>query len=149
EAELYRVRLRVMQRIIALHHALQGQRAEVERTRSKLQRVQSLVRSSAVEQSAREEAQQDLTRARARLAELEAELPYLLGNGNAGGAEEAIRTEFQISAGRPQGEAIRPAMAARLRKALDQPIKVDYKEVTLDELLRDLGEKASGVVIKR
>jgi hypothetical protein len=149
EAELNRARLRVMQRIIAVHHALQGQRAEVERTRSALKRADSLVRSSALQKAARDEAQQDLTRARARLAELEAELPYLLGQGNEGLAEETIRTEFQVSPSRPQAEAIRPVMALRLRKALDQPIKADYKEVTLDDFLRDLGSKASGVVIHR
>ena len=147
EADLARTRLRVMQRIIALHHALQAQRAEVDRDRAKVKRVGNLVRSNALQRSALEEAQQDLNRARSRYQELLAELPYLLGKSAQGLAEEAVRTEIQIGK-RSRAEVIRGPMATRIRKALDRPIKVDYKEVTLKGLLRDLTSSAAGLPLQ-
>ncbi len=149
ETDLARTRLKVMQKIIALHHALEAQAAEVDRDRAKVKRLGDLVRNRAMQQSVLDEARQDLVRARARLAELGAELPYLLGRRNKGLAEETVRNDFQIGPARYSADVIRDPMAGRIRKALDRTIKVDYREVTLKDLLRDLGAATSGVAIQR
>jgi hypothetical protein len=147
EAELNRTRLRVIQRIIAVHHALQAQRAEIERERGRVKRLGGLVRDRALQRATLDEAEQDLARARARLEELRSELPYLLGRRAEGMAEEIVRNEFQIGA-RASADLIRPAMAARIRKALDRSVKIDYKEVALKDLLRDLAGQSLGVPVQ-
>jgi hypothetical protein len=149
EGELNRTRLRVMQRVIALHHTIQAQQAEVARVRARVKRLSGLVSNRAVQRSLLEEARQDLLRERSKLSELKAELPYLLGKQDESLAQEAVRTEVQIGTRRYPPSRIRAPMAGRLLKALDKVIEVDYKAVTLDKLLEDLQEKAEGVPIHR
>jgi uncharacterized coiled-coil protein SlyX len=149
EAELNRARLRVMQKIIALHHALQAQQATVERDTSKVKRLADLVRKGAQQTSVLEEAKQELAQAESKLSEMESELPYLLGKRVAGLAQETVRSEVQIGTQRFPAASIRPAVAARVHKALDTTVKADYKDVPLGELLKDLQEKVPGVAFQR
>ncbi|HZY91098.1 MAG TPA: hypothetical protein VFE78_40115 [Gemmataceae bacterium] len=149
EAELNRARLRVMQKIIALHHALQAQQATVERDQSKVRRLTDLVRKGAQQTSVLEEAKQELAQAESKLSELESELPYLLGKRSASLAQETIRNEVQIGTQRFPVATIRPAVAARIRKALETSVTADYKDVPLGDVLKGLQGKVPGVAFQR
>jgi hypothetical protein len=61
EAELNRNRLRIMQKVIALHHTLQANRAVVEGAEKKVQRLSELVRRTATQPAVLQEAQEALT----------------------------------------------------------------------------------------
>jgi hypothetical protein len=149
EAELNRARLRVMQKIIALHHALQAQQATVERDQSKVRRLADLVRQGAQQTAVLEEAKQELAQAEAKLSELESELPYLLGKRVAGLAQETVRSEVQIGTQRFPASSLRPAVAARVHKALDTTVTADYQDVPLGDVLKGLSEKVPGVAFQR
>jgi hypothetical protein len=149
EAELSRARLRVMQKIIGLHHALQAQQAAVERDQAKVKRLSGLVRQGAQQTAVLEEAKQELAQAEAKLSELESELPYLLGKRSASLAEETVRSEVQIGSQRFPAATIRPAVADRIRKALETTVKADYADVPLGDVLKDLREKVPGVAFQR
>ncbi len=148
EAELARARLRVTQKIIALHHALQAQQATVEREQSKVRRLSDLVRQGAQQTSVLEEARRELQQAEAKLSELESELPYLLGKQADGLAQETVRSEVQIGTRFPAA-SVRPAVAARIHKALDTTVTADYRDVPLGDILKDLHEKVPGVAFQR
>jgi hypothetical protein len=149
EAELNRARLRVMQKIIALHHSLQAQQATVERDQSKVRRLTDLVRQGAQQTSVLEEAKQELAQAESKLSELESELPYLLGKQAAGLAQETVRSEVQIGTQRFPAASVRPAVAARIHKALDTTVTADYRDVPLRDVLKGLEEKVPGVPFQR
>ena len=149
EAELNRARLRVMQKIIALHHALQAQQATVERDQSKVRRLTDLVRQGAQQTSVLEEAKQELAQAESKLLEMESELPYLLGKRAAGLAQETVRNEVQIGTQRFPAATIRPEVAARIHKALEMSVKADYSDVPLGDVLKGLQEKVPGVAFQR
>jgi hypothetical protein len=149
EAELNRARLRVMQKIIGLHHALQAQQATVERDQAKVKRLSDLVRQGAQQTAVLEEAKQELAQAEAKLSELESELPYLLGKRSASLAQETVRNEVQIGTQRFPAATIRPAVADRIRKALETTVTADYADVPLGDLLKDLQEKVPGVAFQR
>ena len=149
EAELNRARLRVMQKIIALHHALQAQQATVERDQSKVRRLTDLVRQGAQQTSVLEEAKQELAQAESKLSELESELPYLLGKQAAGLAQETVRSEVQFGTQRFPAASVRPAVAARIHKALDTTVTAAYRDVPLRDVLKGLEEKVPGVPFQR
>ena len=149
EAELARARLRVMQKIIALHHALQAQQATVERDQSKVRRLTDLVRQGAQQTSVLEEAKQELAQAESKLLEMESELPYLLGKQAAGLAQESVRSEVQIGTQRFPAASVRPAVAGRIHKALGTAVTADYQDVPLGDVLKGLAEKVPGVAFQR
>jgi hypothetical protein len=74
DAELNRVRLLVTQKVIALQRSLESQRALVELADKDLKRYREAGRAGQVA-----DAQERLTQAKTKLAEVEAEMPYLLG----------------------------------------------------------------------
>jgi hypothetical protein len=79
EAELNRTRLQVTQKVIALHAALASQNAEVNYRKSQYERMKRLEETKSIGSEVLQEAQQKLVLAKAKLAELEAQLPALLG----------------------------------------------------------------------
>lgn len=82
EAELNRTRLQVTQKVLAFHHSRESQKAIIKVAEEDLQRIQKLEASKAVSQEEVKQAQQRLSTSKAKLAEIEAEMPYLLGQGN-------------------------------------------------------------------
>jgi hypothetical protein len=79
EAELNRTRLQVTQKVLAFHHTRESQKAIVKVAEEDLQRIQKLEASKAVSQEEVKQAQQRLSAAKAKLAEVEGDMPYLLG----------------------------------------------------------------------
>jgi hypothetical protein len=79
DAELNRTRLQVTQKVLAFHHSRESQKAIIKVAEDDLQRIQKLEASRAVSQEEVKQAQQRLSVAKAKLAEIEAEMPYLLG----------------------------------------------------------------------
>jgi hypothetical protein len=79
DAELNRTRLLVTQKVIAFHRALEAQKAVVSLGEKELKRFQDLAAKNAISRELLDERQQKLTVAKAKLAEVEAEMPYLLG----------------------------------------------------------------------
>jgi hypothetical protein len=96
-----------------------------------------------------QEAQQELTRARAKLDETRAELTYLLGKTSAGLSTEVIRTEPQTGANRSSSRSLPAAVAAKIHQALDTPVVVDYQDQSLGDILKDLQAKFPGVAFQR
>ncbi len=148
EAELNRSRLRVMQKVIALHHTLQAHRAAVDGAEKKVQRLSEMVRRGASQPAVLQEAQQELARTRAKFDETRAELPYLLGKSS-GLSTEVIRTEPQIGTNRSSNRILSAAVAAKIHQALDTPVTVDYQDQPLGEILKDLQTKVPGVAFQR
>ncbi len=79
EAELNRARVQVPQKIIALHNAILSQQAEVTYRQKQYERFKKLEEQKSISSEILDEAQQRLTLAKAKLAELEAQMPALLG----------------------------------------------------------------------
>jgi hypothetical protein len=79
EAELNRTRLQVTQKVLAFHHTRESQKAIVKVAEEDLQRIQKLEASKAVSQDEVRQAQQRLSAAKAKLAEVEGEMHYLIG----------------------------------------------------------------------
>jgi hypothetical protein len=148
EAELNRLRLRILQKLVALHHAIDAQQAEVNLAEGKWKRTQELVRREAVQPALLEEAKQEMLRARAKLAETEAELPTLIGASTRLG-QEIIRTEVQIGPNRSGASRIRPAVAKKISHLLNQTVAVDYEEQPLGNVLKKLREQSQGVAIQQ
>jgi hypothetical protein len=79
EAESNRTRLQVTQKVLAFHHSRESQKAIIKVAEEDLQRIQKLEANKAVSQEEVKQAQQRLSVSKAKLAEIEAEMPYLLG----------------------------------------------------------------------
>jgi len=79
EAELNRTRLQVTQKVLAFHHLRESQKAVIKVSEEDLQRIAKLNASKAIGQEELRLAQQRLSAAKAKLAEVEAEMPYLIG----------------------------------------------------------------------
>jgi hypothetical protein len=79
DAELNRTRLQVTQKVLAFHHSRESQKAIIKVAEEDLQRIQKLEANKAVSQEEVKQAQQRLSASKAKLAEIEAEMPYLLG----------------------------------------------------------------------
>jgi hypothetical protein len=79
DAELNRTRLQVTQKVLAFHHSRESQKAIVKVAEEDLQRIQKLEANKAVSVEEVKQAQQRLSASKAKLAEIEAEMPYLLG----------------------------------------------------------------------
>jgi len=79
DAELNRTRLQVTQKVLAFHHSRESQKAIIKVAEEDLQRIQKLEANKAVSAEEVKQAQQRLSASKAKLAEIEAEMPYLLG----------------------------------------------------------------------
>ncbi len=167
EADLNRTRLQVIRKVVAVHQALKSQQAQVEEAEAKfkfaeaeLKRFKALTKDRATtqqlvdqQQASLEAAKAALVAAKAALAQTEAELPYLLGKYPQASAFDAtyqvrIRRELNdwansgaLKGRQPPGQAPPDAMADKIRKALNTPIKFEFEHVPLSEVVNYLGDR--------
>lgn len=148
EAELNRTRLQVTQKVVAQYYAIDTQKKTVEHQEAKLRRLEQSANSISISEVA--EARQALALAKAKLAELEAQMPALLGKTTERSAvratgywkyvgESTIERRFQVHTPGP--------MADKIRKALVSPVSVDFQDHPLPHVLEDL-TNSSGLYIK-
>jgi hypothetical protein len=171
EAELNRTKLQVMQKVVALHADLQKARAKVAYAESRFKRFQQLHERKAIDETVLDEAQNTLAAAKAELASLEAQMPALLGKPPQKVEAEKAKQDYEaaVSAGlrylsRVQAgkerltelevlglaaaqQAAPVPVAEKVRKALDTPITVDFREAPFTEVLEHLQDK-TGVAFR-
>jgi hypothetical protein len=164
EAELNRVRLGVMQKVVTLYHSIEMARADVATAERTLVRVKQAGR--AVSREELDAAEAALAAAKAKLAAVEAEVPYLTGKQPHATAEGAAAQFgllylsrlpvqgrlFELTHQKAQAQAVpRPVqgpVADRLRKALDTPVSLRVTEGSVADVLRLLREKEPALTIK-
>ncbi len=152
EAELNRTRLQVTQKVVTLYYAIETQKTTITLTEKKVKRVEMLVKTATVSSEELEEARQTLTLAKAKLTELEAQLPALLGktsyNLDFDGADDATLRFWLRSSYKPRPDDAKKATGPttdKLRKALETPIKVNYKEMSFSDVLNELQKAVPGL----
>ena len=91
EAELNKARLLVVQKVAAQYQAVEAQKAAVDGAAAELEETKTAYKAASVSQSMVRTAEQKLIDAKAKLASLEAELPYLLGQQAEGKIDAKIR----------------------------------------------------------
>jgi len=161
---LNRTRLQVTQKLVALYYAIEMQQITVAHQEKKLQRVQNMAQRAAVSAEEVEEARQALTLAKAKLSELEAQMPALLGKtglkveGEGTNALGSYRRQLMrewekglnaadLDLKAQDRRKVQGPLVVRVRKALETPIKVDYKSVKLPDALRELQKAVPGLPI--
>jgi len=171
-AELHRTRLKVTQKIVAAHNSLELQKAQVAAAETSLRRSLDLTKRGAVSARELEARKEQLILEKAKLAALQAELPYLLGKQSlpkgtksqearardllfyATTLERAQRAwdEKQILADWLVRERVplrrkapHGTIAAKLKKALDTPVTLKVENSPLAEVLDFLKLKLKGV----
>jgi hypothetical protein len=161
EAELNRARLQVTQEVIRLHHALLSQRATVAYQTKKYERIKQLQAQNAVSSEIVDEAQEAVTAAKAKLAELEAQMNALVGKSprEANADANAVRQQAVEALNRWQygieistAEAMfrhvleqhKPAgpIAERIRAALEKHITLKVEGEFVSEVLQHLEKQA-------
>jgi hypothetical protein len=153
EAKLHRTRLLVMQKVLAAYHAIESQRAEVEYRQKQFDRMRELHARGTIDANVLEEAQKQLTLAKAKLAAAEADLPYLLGKLPAGAETSAAERSPQYKnlfapqlvdlpnlPARVRVEVAGP-MADKIREALDKRVTLVGTYKDLPEILEKLQEQ--------
>jgi hypothetical protein len=223
DAELNRTRLQVTQKVLAFHYSRESQKAVVKFAEENMARIRKLNEKVAISAEDVKIAEQQLSAAKAKLAEIEAEMPYLLGqqhglqqhglkvssvafspdgkliaSASADGTVKLSQTGDSVSGplwqeislfdpatGQPstgtltidlsrpvtirdaktgqqlgikfnvEGHAtsVTPPRSTRedatvtdkLRKALESPVTLDYKDKSLAEILEDLEKKVPGI----
>jgi hypothetical protein len=164
DAEVNRAVLQVAQKVTSLYKAVEEQRELLAAAEEKIKRDVN-----------RTEAANERFRAKAKLAELETELTYVLGKPPSGAAD-TLRVSYTDTAcvkchqnpfpgadiddktlewahqhivryTPEQKRVTKGPLAEKLRKALDMPVKVDYQAKTLEVILKDLLGKFEGVPV--
>jgi BMFP domain-containing protein YqiC len=170
EAELNRVRLRVMQKVVTLYHTIEMARADVATAERALARMKQLSNNKVVSREEVDAAEAALAAAKAKLAAVEAEVPYVIGKQPQMADAEAatlrglmfLRAMQAAGAGTeghivfpPEkagtGAAPRPVqgpVADRLRQALDQPVSLRVTEGGVADVLDLLRKKEPGLNVK-
>lgn len=170
EAELHRTRLQVTQKIVSLYHGIETQKKVVAHQEWKFNRDDALRKGGggAISYEAWAETKQAFTLAKAKLEELEAQMPALLGKMTvAADSGESVAvwrgldwfqkqqspdltaTQLLLGSLRATGQT-RPAgqLTDKLRKALQTRVKVDYTNIDFSVLLQDLAKQAPGLSIR-
>lgn len=163
EAELNRTRIQVTQQVAMLYHAIETQKQVVQHAERTAMRVQQLG-GGAVPVEKRDEVSQTLAVAKAKLAELEAQMPGLLGNSPSGYSmtiqqAKLVRQEAVLSLLQTRTTTIEEAegkmahkgagpMADKIRKALDRSISVAFENQPIAVIV-DFLSGDSGLVIKQ
>jgi hypothetical protein len=150
DAELNRARLQVVQKVAVLYQAVEAQKALVESVQADFEAAQTRFKAATGGPAELGEARAKLIAAKVKLAELEAEVPYLLGKqpqadeAKDRAAQEAYlryteRAKVLWSRYDRDAAPVQGATADRIRAALDKPISLDFKDVTIKELIQELG----------
>ena len=171
EAELDRTRLQIAQKVVALQADLQKARAKVAYEELQFKRIRGLFEQKAIDQNLVDERENNLEAAKAELAALEAQLSALLGKPPRKAAAETAPQDYDAAVSAAmrflsrtqadQGQmtalgllslaaaqqAAPVPVAEKVRKALDTPVTVDFKDVPLADVLEYLQDKA-GVMIR-
>jgi hypothetical protein len=167
EAELNRTRLQVTQKVLAFHYSRESQRAVLKFAEENMLRIQKLKATNAISQEDVKVAEQQLSAAKAKLAEIEAEMPYLLGEQHGLKVSTTVDRQVQLwdtmtgkaiqikvplklehAYSKPEPDLPIPesgTVSEKLRKAMDTPITLDYRDKSLAEILEDLEKKVPGV----
>ena len=168
EAELNRVRLGVMQKVVTLYHSMEMARADVATAERTLARVRQLGR--AVSREEVDAAEVALAAAKAKLAAVEAEVPYVTGKQphmtaaesatmrgllflqgmQTAGARKAdlSNTQYALLGLEAARRPVQGPLADRLRKALDTPVSLRVTEGSVADVLRLLREQEPALTIK-
>lgn len=166
DAELNRTRLQVMQKVVTVYHAIETQKKTVSRWESEARRLRKEVERATVDPAVLAETENQLALAKGKLEELEAQLPTLLGKSGRAEPDGAHDTALLSAldaivrqhesfadqnrksnafAQRMRQQNAAGPMVERIRKALQTPVKVDYKDMTFDAILKDLAKKVEGL----
>jgi hypothetical protein len=173
EAELNRTRLQVTQKVIAFHRKWESQRLIVDLCQKEANKVSERVAAGSLPKEMQEEKQQLVANAKARLAEVEAELPYLIGKQHLAQPriELAVtpfinQPEFPVPIQFDANTMARPALnlqwphvssppvpvaagtAEKLRKALDSKISVNFEGQPLADVLSFFQEQIGGIAFR-
>jgi hypothetical protein len=115
DAEVSRTRLAVTQKVVLLYNGIEAARANVQLAEKQLERLRRLAAQGlGVDQVATDEGEVKLRQAKADLAKLEAEVPYLLGQPNAKVRGDGKDWELFLGKAEP-GEDHRAAVESALR----------------------------------
>ncbi len=159
DAELNRTRLQVTQKVVTLYRNVEAQKAAVAAAETTLGNAITVQVNKGGGSLEVDRAKVAVILAKAKLAEMEAEMPYLLGqqpkndlsDPHSARAELLFRAEklyldfLESRPADPTKPPVRGDMADRIRKALDTPVTVNYKNQTVPEILKDFQQKMPGV----
>jgi hypothetical protein len=162
EAEVNRVRMQVLQRVLVLTQEIDAMRKSVEDSEQLVAELQKQYEAGNAPFASVAQARSQLVTAKAKLAADEAELPYLLGKSPPGATagmygrisgsgsaifpeEQVLRGELATTEARLELAKVQGSQAERIRKGLQTSIKVDYKDATFDDILKDLSKKVEGL----
>jgi hypothetical protein len=157
EAELNRTQLLAAQKAITFHAAWEAAKAKVAAVDADYQRMLKLLPSRAIAQEEVRQAEANLAAAKAELAKVEAELPFLIGSlgkqgeGKPGMSDKGLGEPRYFAGGssvrgfqfgqNPPSQPVTRSVAEKLRKALETPIKVDYRDKPFTEILAHLADQ--------
>lgn len=131
EAELNRTRLQVTQKVIAFHKAWEGQKALVDLAEKEFKRFEDLhSESKVVAQHVLDEQRLKLASAKTKLAEIEAEMPYLLGQQQHLAIRRDLDVGMWLDAG--QGNFLWSNINQPVFSNLYQPSPMEYRLDLLD-----------------
>jgi hypothetical protein len=171
EAELHRIQLQVTQKLLANQRETAVAKEMVEEAQAKLGHVKLLLQSKAISKEEYRAVESALQKAKADLARVEAELPYLLGTRsltfslafspdgkmlamgtsvsmafkpttNIDTATDPVRL-WDLASGK-EVTSLPAAAADKIRQALDTRIQVDFDQVQPTEILEYLRDKVKG-----
>jgi hypothetical protein len=146
DAVLNKTRLQVMQQVVALNAArkeAQAGVAQAERDLARLQRLQGANNLASAEEV--QKAETALLAAKAALEKADADLALVLGRHTIKGVHAVAFSPDGRQLSTVDFDGTVRSMAEKLRKALDTPVKVDYKDVPFTDVLKDLEKRVPGI----
>lgn len=165
EAELNRSRLQVTQKVVTLYRVLEAQKDLVRGAEAEAQRLTLLQQKGFSSGESTAASSQKALQAKAKLSELEAELAYLTGQQAGGVVGSPTAQAYQhwlfasqlaaaqevtlLAKDKVQPTAKTPAsITDRLRKALDNPVKINFENKTPTDILKEFQTALGGVPIR-
>jgi hypothetical protein len=166
EAELSRIRLQVVQKVVQAYQAAEAAQALADFHLKEVKRLEELVAKGAVSATDLDEKQKLLAAAKTQAAAAEADLAYLLGKSAAKEVRDTSETLLYLNAierARHAWEKALPLnqvrervaadvagpMAERLRKALESPMNVNFDDALLSEVISQVRELWSIPIIEK
>jgi hypothetical protein len=165
EAELYRARMKVFNRIVTLQQELKGHKAEADTLKKDYERLMKMYTEGAVPEVRLHEAAAALQKAKTELVRAESEMDLLTGKHTEKAAQWMAGLQWlaekegnRLHVWDPvAGKEVKPhaapapvpgAMADTIRKALDARFRFEYNgELTVEDVLELLRQHAKGLNI--